>query len=78
MTIKYADVKIREARQRITALDRELAALQRSLPALSDPHVERDVREAITRLGDERCRAFRDLLELLELADMPPEEMGWA
>jgi hypothetical protein len=40
--------------------------------------LERDVREKITQLGDERCTAFRDLLELLELADMPAEEMGWA
>ena len=74
MTIKT----IHEARQRITALDRELAALQRTLPELSDPHLERDVREKITQLGDERCEAFRDLLELLELLDMPAEEMGWA
>jgi hypothetical protein len=78
MTIKYADQKIKEARQRIAALDRELAALQRSLPEIFDPHLERDVRENITQLGDERCKAFRDLLELLELVDMPAEEMGWA
>jgi hypothetical protein len=76
--IKFADQKIREARARIAALDRELAALQRSLPDLSDPHLERDVREEITPLGDERCKAFLELLELLELADMPPEEMGSA
>jgi hypothetical protein len=76
--IKFADQKIREARARIAALDRELAALQRSLPEFSDPHLERDVREEITRLGDERCKAFLELLELLELADMPPEEMARA
>jgi hypothetical protein len=78
VTIKFADQKIKEARQRIVALDRKLATLQRSLPKLSDPHLERDVRAKITQLGDERCKAFRDLLELLELADMPAEEMGWA
>jgi hypothetical protein len=78
MTIKFADQKIHEARQRIVALDRELAALQRSLPELFDPHLERDVREKITQLGDERCKAFRDMLELIELAEMPPEFMGWA
>jgi hypothetical protein len=78
MTINLADQKIKEARQRIAGLDRELAALQRSLPELTDPHLERDVREEITRLGDERRKAFRDLLELLELTEMPADEMGWA
>ena len=79
MTIKYADQKIREARSRIAALDRELAALQRSIRCLpSDHHVLREQREQAIRLGDERCKGFRELLELLELAEMPLEDMGWA
>ena len=79
MTIKYADQKIREARARIAALDRDLAALQRAIRCLpSNHHVLRELREQAIRLGDERCKGFQELLELVELAEMPPEYMGWA
>jgi hypothetical protein len=30
------------------------------------------------RLGQERCEAYMELVELVELAEMPPEFMGWA
>jgi urease accessory protein UreF len=79
MPIKFAHQTIREARSRIAALDRELAALQRSIRCLpSNHHLSRELREQAIRLGEERCKAFRDLLELLELAEMPAEEMGSA
>jgi hypothetical protein len=58
--------KIHEARQRLTALDRELMALART------PTEERG------RILQERLKAFLELMELLELAEMPPEEMGSA
>jgi len=29
-------------------------------------------------LGQQRCEAYMDLMELVELAEMPPEYMGWA
>jgi len=38
MTIKYAEQKIKEARQRIQAFDRELAEIQRQSHS---PHVSR-------------------------------------
>ena len=44
MPIKYADVKIREARSRIAALDRELADLRRLHP----PTVPADLPEDLT------------------------------
>jgi hypothetical protein len=79
VVIKYADQKIREARARIAALDRELAALQRSIRCLpSNHHMLRELREQAIRLGDERCKAFQELLTLLELDEMPLEDMGWA
>jgi hypothetical protein len=34
--------------------------------------------EQAIRLGDERCKAFQELLALLELDEMPVEDMGWA
>jgi hypothetical protein len=38
----------------------------------------REARAEIVRFGDKRCQAFRELIELLELAEMPLEEMGSA
>jgi hypothetical protein len=79
MTIKYADQKIHEARQRVVALDGELAEIRRQSrsPKLSRP-LKQAMREQSTRLGEERSKAWMDLVELVELAEMPPEYMGWA
>jgi hypothetical protein len=69
LAIELADQKILEARQRLAALDRELTALAR----IGD---DRASREGRGRILQERLKAFLELLELLDLAEMPPEEMG--
>ena len=56
--------KIHEARQRLAALGRELMALART------PREERG------RILQERLKTILELMELLELSEMPPEEMG--
>jgi hypothetical protein len=79
MTIKYAEQKIHEARQRLTALDRALADLRRRSRRVAkspDTRVELlAMREQSARLGEERIKAYA---ELVELAEMAPEHMGWA
>jgi hypothetical protein len=60
--------KILEARQWLAALDRELTALAR----IGD----RASKAQRGRILQERLKAFLELLELLELEEMPPEEMG--
>ena len=79
MTIKFADQRIREARQKIAALDREIAQLPEAFLALAtdDPMVK-ELRAESVRLSDERNRAYRDLLELLELDETPTSDMGSA
>ena len=79
MTIEFADQRIREARQRIAALDRELAQLWKALHALppDDPTVA-ELRAENVRLANERNEAYLELLELLELDEMPTSEMGSA
>jgi hypothetical protein len=64
--------KIHEARQRLAALDRELTGLAR---IVGD---DRALKEERGRILQQRLKAFLELLELLELAEMPPEEMGSA
>jgi hypothetical protein len=82
VTIKYAEQKIHEARQRLASIDREMAALQRQSRKVAEGPDTRvalmSMREQSTRLGQERGRAYMELLELIELAEMPPEYMGWA
>jgi hypothetical protein len=77
MTIKFADQRIREARQRIAALDRELAQLPKAFLTLrvDDPMAE-ELRAESVRLCNERDKAYRELLELLELDETPTSEMG--
>ena len=79
MTIKFADQRIREARQKIAALDRALAQVRRAFPALqpNDPIVK-ELRAENVRLSNERTKAYLELMELLELEMMPREEMGSA
>jgi hypothetical protein len=64
--------KIHEARQRLVALDRELTGLGRNVGN------DRASKEERGRILQDRLKAFLELLELLELAEMPPEEMGSA
>jgi hypothetical protein len=64
--------KIHEARQRLAALDSELTGLAR---IVGD---DRALKEKRGRILQERLRAFLELLQLLELAEMPPEEMDSA
>ena len=82
MTINYADQKIHEARQRVAGRDRELADLRRQSRKVAKSPETRvallAMREQSSRLEDERCRAYWELAELIELAEMAPEYMGWA
>ena len=79
MTIKFADQRIREARQKFAALDRELAQLPKAFLALAaDDPLVKDLRAESARLGNERTQAYLELLELLELDEMPTSEMGSA
>ena len=79
MTIKFADQRIREARQRIAALDRALAQVPRAFPNLRpDDPVVKELRAENVRLSNERTKACIELMELLELDEMPREEMGSA
>jgi len=79
MPILYAEDKIDEAARHFASLDRELAALQRQAcaPRLSQAQ-RKDLRERIDRARALRDRAQRDLVELVELSGMEPEEMGTA
>jgi hypothetical protein len=82
MTIKYAEQKIHEARQRLASIDREMAALQRQSRKVAKSPDTRvallAMSEQSTRLGKERCKAYMELAELIGLAEMPAEHMGWA
>jgi hypothetical protein len=82
MTIKFAEQKIHEARQRVAALDRDLADLRRqSRKVAKSPDTcvaLLAMREQSARLEEERCRACWELAELIELAEMPPVYMGSA
>ena len=82
MPIKYAEQKIHEARQRVAALDRELADLRRQSRKVAKSPDTRiallAMREQTSRLEEERCRAYWELAELIELDEMSPEYMAWA
>jgi hypothetical protein len=82
MPIKYADQKIHEAQQRVASLDRALADLRRQSRRVAkspDTRVELlAMREQSARLGEERIKAYAELVELIGLAEMAPEHMGLA
>ena len=82
MTIKYAEQKIHEARQRVAALDRELADLRRQSRKVAKSPETRvallAMREQTARLEDERCKAYMELLDLIDHDEMPAEFMGSA
>ena len=79
MSIPHADCKIREARQRITAIDRAIADLQRAMRGMptSDPARPDAERELLT-LRSDRELAVLQLEELLYLDEMPADEMARA
>jgi hypothetical protein len=82
MTIKFAEQKIKEARQRVAALDRELADLRRQSRKVAKSLDTRvallAMRDETAHLEEQRCQAYWALAELIELAEMPPAYMGWA
>lgn len=82
MTIQYAEQKIHEARQRVAALERELADLRRQSRKVAKTPDTRGallaMREQSTRLEEERCRAYAELVELIALAEMSLVHMGSA
>jgi hypothetical protein len=82
VTIKYAEQKIREARQRVAALDRELADLRRQSRKVAKSPDTRvallAMREQTALLEQERCKAYVELLDLIHLSEMPAEYMGSA
>ena len=82
MPIKYAKEKIQEARQRLAALDRELADLRRQSRKVARSADTRiallAMREELARLADERLKAYAELVELIGLSEMSSEHMGLA
>jgi hypothetical protein len=82
MTIKFAEQKIKEARQRVAALDRELADLRRQSRRVAKSPETRvallAMREQSSRLEGERCKAYVELVDLIHLSEMPTEYMGSA
>lgn len=82
MTIKYAEQKIKEARQRLASLDHALADLRRQsrkVARSADTQIALlAMREELARLGDERLKAYAELVELIGLSQMAPEHMGLA
>jgi hypothetical protein len=69
MPIGDADDLIEAATRRLTVLDRKLAKLERSRSRNS---------ASVKLTREQRDAARRELLELVELAEMPVEMMGWA
>ena len=82
MTIKYAEQKIHEARQRLAAVDRALADLRRQSRKVARSADTRiallAMREELARLADERLKAYAELVELIGLSEMSSEHMGLA
>ena len=79
--IKSSGEQIDDAMRRFASLDRELAALQRrprpGSKKLGYP-VLKELRKETALARERRDAACRDLVELIDLAEMPPECMGWA
>ena len=79
-SIRVADDLIEEATQRLAAIDRALAALQRQprRPSTLTLAQRKALREQIASLRMRRDLARLELIELVELAEMPVEVMGSA
>jgi type II secretory pathway pseudopilin PulG len=78
--IRDADEQIDEVTQRLAAIDRALEALQRRGRRCSTlpPTAQKELQEQIDAVREHRDRLRMELLEIVELAEMPPEFMGWA
>jgi hypothetical protein len=72
--IRQADDLIEQATLHLAAMDRELAALQRR----ARRGLTKALREQMATVRVERDLARMELLELVELAELPVELMGWA
>lgn len=77
MAIKHADCKIREARQRIVAIDRAISDVGRAMRGVpaGDP-AWREADAELRRLRGEREAALLHLEELLILDEWPAREMA--
>ena len=78
--IRGADELIDEATKRIAAMERALEALQRRRRRWSTlaPSAQKELREQIDYLQARRDIAELELVELIELAELPVEFMGSA
>jgi hypothetical protein len=79
-SIRLADDLIDEATQRLAAIDRALEALQRRRRRWSTlaPSAQKEIREQIDYAQARREVAQLELVELIELAELPVEFMGSA
>jgi hypothetical protein len=79
MTIKFADQRIHEARQRLTALDRALADPRRQSRRVAKSP---DTRVALLAMREQSAdwarSASSELVALIGLSGMAPEHMGLA
>jgi hypothetical protein len=79
MPIKLADDAIRDVRLLLAEIDRAIAEMKKTLRATKKGHILlAHLRGELSRLRCERARAYNDLQDLLQLAEMPPEIMPWA
>jgi hypothetical protein len=78
--IRLADELIDEATMRLAAIDRALVALQRRRRRSSTlaPTERNALREQTESIRVQRDLARLELVELVELAELPVEFMGWA
>ena len=79
MTIKFADQHVREARQRIVALDRELAQLPKAFLALpADDPIVKELRAENVRLPTSATGPIGSCWNCSSSTRTPREEMGSA
>jgi hypothetical protein len=79
LTIKYAEQKIDEATRRLAVVDSELAQRQWQCCSSTLSRTERKMLRAQTAIvRSQRDHAFRDLMELIDLDEMPVADMGTA
>jgi hypothetical protein len=78
--IRQADDLIEEATLRLAAVDRVLAELQRRRQRRSGmtPAERKALRDQVESMRMRRDLARLELIELVELAELPVEFMGWA
>ena len=72
--IRDADELIDEATKRLASIDRGLAALQHQ----SRRRPTKELHLQIEAVRQRRDQARFELIELVELAELPVELMGWA